>query len=347
MKNNSTSSKKRIILWTLLGFVTVLLIFSISSYIYIQSKLNLINRNSDVAVVNPEDEFFEEDTIDGEIEGEVLNPEDIEWPEDDGSDDITKPDENIINILLIGQDRRPGEGRARSDSMMIASMNKKNGSIKLISLMRDMYLQIPGYSDNRINTAYLFGGMKLLNEVIEKNFHVHIDGNIEVDFEGFIKGIDIIGGVDISITSKEATHLRNRGFSNLKAGMVHMDGKLALAYSRIRKIGDDFGRTQRQRNVILAAVRKIKDSSISDVMALANKVLPLVTTDMTNAQLLDLAYKALSMNLDNIEQYRIPVDGSYRDAWIRGMLVLVPDLEINRQELKKIIYDQTETFPTP
>lgn len=126
-----------------------------------------------------------------------------------------------------------------------------------------------------------------------------------------------------------------------------MDGKLALAYSRIRKIGDDFGRTQRQRNVILAAVRKIKDSSISDVMALANKVLPLVTTDMTNAQLLDLAYKALSMNLDNIEQYRIPVDGSYRDAWIRGMLVLVPDLEINRQELKKIIYDQTETFPTP
>ena len=137
---------------------------------------------------------FETDDENGS--GEEMDPEDVIWPEDDNG---VIRDKDIINILLIGQDRRPGEGRARSDSMMIATLNRKNGSIKITSLMRDMYVQIPGYSDNRINAAYAFGGMKLLNEVIAKNFLIHIDGNIEVDFEGFIEGIDIIGGVEISI----------------------------------------------------------------------------------------------------------------------------------------------------
>jgi LCP family protein required for cell wall assembly len=248
--------------------------------------------------------------------------------------------ENIINILLIGQDRRPGESRARSDSMMILTINKKNGTIKITSLMRDMYVQIPGYSDNRINAAYAFGGMQLLNDTIRKNFLIHIDGNVEVDFDGFTQGIDTIGGVEITLTKKEGEHLKKRGFSNATEGKNQMDGKMALAYARIRKIGDDFGRTERQRNVIMAAIQKVKGSSIPQIAALANKVLPFVTTDMTNDQILNLAFTALKADLNNIEQHRIPVDGSYKNASIRGMSVLVPDLTVNRQELKRIIYGQ-------
>ncbi len=203
-----------------------------------------------------------------------------------------------------------------------------------------MYVQIPGYSDNRINAAYAFGGMKLLNQTIEKNFKVHIDGNVEVDFEGFIEGIDIIGGVPITITKAEASHLSSQGFPNLSAGKVNMDGKLALAYARIRKIGNDHGRTERQRKVIVAAFEKMKGSSIPDIMALANKVFPCITTDLSNDQLINLGITALTSNLGTIEQHRIPIDGAYKDAWVRKMLVMIPDLEVNRQELKKIIYGE-------
>ena len=328
------SKKKKIVIWSLIVVFSLLLIGSLGAYIYLHSMLNLINRDTDShPVVNPEDEFFDEDDGDGE----VMNPEDIIWPDDET--DVFR-DKDVINILLIGQDRRPGEGRARSDSMMIATINKKNRSIKITSIMRDLYVQIPGYSDNRINTAYAFGGMKLLNEVIEKNFHVHIDGNIEVDFEGFVKGIDTIGGVTINLTEKEAEHLRKKGYDKAKAGECHMDGALALEYSRIRKIGNDFGRTERQRKVILAAVAKVKDSGLNNIIALANKVLPCVTTDMTNDQLINLVFTAFSSDLNNIQQYRIPTDGSYKDAKIRGMLVLVPDLIKVRQDLKDIIYGE-------
>jgi len=328
------SKKKRIILKVLLGFTSLLLIISIASYAYLHSLLNLMNRNDPSATISPEDEFFETDE---NGEGEWMNPDDILWPEDDNG---VIRDKNIINILLIGQDRRPGESRARSDSMMILSINRKTGSVRIISLMRDMYVQIPGYSDNRINASYAFGGMKLLNDTIRKNFLLHIDGNIEVDFDGFTQGIDTIGGVEISLTKREAEHLRSRGFPNAVEGKNHMDGKMALAYSRIRKIGDDFGRTERQRNVILSAVQKIRGASIPQMIALANKVLPFVTTDMSNDQIMSLVLIAAQADLNNIEQHRIPVDGSYKNARIRGMSVLVPDLIVNRQELKRIIYGQ-------
>jgi len=329
------SKKKTILLKILLAFTTLLLIISVASYAYLQSLLNLINRNEPSSTISPEDEFFETDE---NAEGEEMDPEEIMWPEN-GNGIIR--DKNIINILLIGQDRRPGENRARSDSMMILSINKKKNTIKLISLMRDMYVQIPGYSDNRINAAYAFGGMNLLDETIKKNLLIEVDGNIEVDFDGFIKGIDTIGGIEITLNKKEAAHLRGEGFSNAKEGTVQMDGEMALAYSRIRKVGkDDFERTERQRRVILAAIKKVKGSSIPQIIALANKVLPFVTTDMSNDQILNLAMTAIQADLNNIEQYRIPVDGSYQNAKIRGMLVLVPDLAVNRQELKKIIYGQ-------
>ena len=104
-----------------------------------------------------------------------------------------------------------------------------------------------------------------------------------------------------------------------------MDGKMALAYSRIRKVGNnDFGRTERQRKVILAAIQKVKGAGIPEIIALANKVLPCITTDMNNDEILNLAFTAAQADLNNIEQHRIPVDGSYKNAWIRGMLVLVP-----------------------
>src|SRR5665647_428567 len=178
--NQENKKKKHNRVKILLIILTVLLVVLSVGYYYLQSKLNLINRTTPTAVILPEEEYFEADedtTVDASKDTEV-NPDDVVWPVDE---DFMK-DKDIINILLIGQDRRPGEQRARSDSMMIATINKKNNTVSITSLMRDMYVQIPGYSDNRINAAYAFGGMELLDATIEKNFLVHIDGNIEVDF---------------------------------------------------------------------------------------------------------------------------------------------------------------------
>ena len=119
-------------------------------------------------------EKAEADGVDG------LDADSIDW----GNADIqVMEDEDVSNLLLIGQDRREGQDRQRSDSIIICSVNKEKGKIVLTSIMRDLYVPIPGYKDNRINAAYQFGGMELLDEVIEENLGIHIDGNIEVDFD--------------------------------------------------------------------------------------------------------------------------------------------------------------------
>lgn len=331
-------SKKQIILTLVLMLLISLLALFITLYIYVEQKLSLINRPVPLPTIAPEDEFFETEPPDEESKGkegyEELEPEEIDWP----SDAELIKNKNILNILLIGQDRRPGEKRSRSDSMILVTINKGDGTISLTSLMRDMYVQIPGYSDNRINAAYLFGGMELLDKTIEKNFNVHIDGNIEVDFDGFMEIINRIGGIDIHLNRQEAEHLKQQGFGEFTEGVVHMDGELALAYARIRKVGNaDYERTERQRRVLVTIFNKVKDLPLGDILNLVDHVFPLVTTDMTNGQIIALAYTVYKFNTNEIKTYRIPVNGSYKSALIRNMAVLVPDLNKNREALRKII----------
>lgn len=114
---------------------------------------------------------------------------------------------NIKSILLIGQDKREGESRQRSDSMILATLDKDQGTVSLTSFMRDLYVAIPGYSTTRINAAYAYGGMDLLDETLEENFGVKIDGNVEVDFEVFQVLVDKVGGIDLELTQAEADYI--------------------------------------------------------------------------------------------------------------------------------------------
>lgn len=354
-------NKKKLATWTKFTIIIalVIVIAMIGTFIYVNMTLNYINHPKDFAIVPPEAEYFEtderENTI-NEAEGsyisetsdvnkaseanktnDVIKTNDITWPTDG---DVLQ-DKSTINILLIGQDRRPGESRARSDSMIITTINKKNSTIKLTSLMRDLYVQIPGYSDNRINAAYAFGGMELLDATIMKNFQIHIDGNIEVDFDGFQQVINKIGGIDITINAEEATYLERRGFTGLSEGRMHMDGSLALGYSRIRYIGNsDYERTERQKRVLTTAFNNIKDLGLTKILGLANEILPLVTTDLSKGQIISFATSVVIMGVDNVGTFRIPVDNAYTSSSIRGMSVLVPDLTANRKALKDIIYGE-------
>ncbi len=287
--------------------------------------LGKINRVEDVEPIPVEEEYFETDEADPSLE--VVDPDSIVW-----DNAATRNDEDLINILLIGQDKRPGQGRQRSDSMILCSFNPETNELSMISFLRDLYVQIPGYSDNRLNAAYVFGGFPLLKSTLNTNFGVTVDGCVEVDFNGFKNVIDTIGGVDIELTEAEAKIIGD----GAKAGKSHLDGEHALMYARIRKLDSDFGRTERQRNVLNAVFSKLKDSSVSELLGLVNTILPMITTDMTNVQITSLAVKyAPSLINLKISTYHVPASGSYKNAMVRGMAVLVPDLA----EVKKAIFE--------
>ncbi len=255
-------------------------------------------------------------------------------------------DTGVLNILLIGQDGRDEEGvsGSRSDSMMIVSVDKGTDKVKMISLMRDMYVSIPGYEDNRINAAYSYGGVDLLKETIEENFKVKIDGNVQIDFESFKEIVDKLGGVEIDLSQEEADYLNTAYWQNgwtLTAGIQTLDGDQALAYSRVRQVGNsDFERTERQKKVLMSAFRKVKSQGIISMLSLAKDIYPMLDTDIGIGDMISLGTTAMGMEESDIESYRLPADGMYENQTIRGMQVLVPDLEANREYLYELLFGE-------
>lgn len=239
-------------------------------------------------------------------------------------------DDGLINILLIGQDRREGEGRQRSDSMIVCSINVKTKQVSLISFLRDLYVEIPGNGSNRLNAAYVFGGFDLLKETLMRNFDVAVDGCVEVDFDGFREVVDQIGGLDIELSEAEAKQVG----SGAQEGMNHLTGKQALRYARIRKIDNDFERTNRQRTVILTAYEKLKDSSLKNMIAAIKAALPYVTTDLSSVDIVTLATTLFPLlNKVEINSYQIPADGTFYNTYVNGMAVLMPDKDAIRDIL--------------
>lgn len=254
---------------------------------------------------------------------------------------------DTLNILLIGQDRRPGQSKnARSDAMILCTVNQRAKSVTLISFMRDMYVQIPGKNSNRINAAYAIGGTKLLAQCIEENFGVDIDGSVVVDFAAFTDAIDLAGGVNVELTEKEAAYLNSVVYkdqpqwnTDLQAGVNQLDGNQALAYARIRKIsGNDFGRTERQRKVLSALLNKVAKLTLPEIHKLMKDVLGQVSTDLTSRQIITYGLQLLpAIRNYQIKTQQIPAKGTYRDQRIDGMQVLVPDLDKNRELLNDIM----------
>ena len=255
----------------------------------------------------------------------------------------------IINILLVGSDkRRDWAETGRSDSAMIATLDTRHNQLKLTSLMRDMYLPIPGHGENRFNAAYSFGGVELLYQTIAENFEVSIDGYAVVDFYTFCKVINELGGVKIQLTDEEYRYLvsaypQKEWSHRLKPGKNHMSGAMALAYCRIRQDAQgDFGRTARQRNVLNAILIKAKKLSLSELLELAEKIVPEIATDLTNEEIISYMKTILFMGTTKIHQFRLPVDGSYTPQIIYGMDVLVTDVEQNREALQDFIENKVK-----
>jgi len=328
-----------LLLVLLLGMVGI---FMIESYAKLTGRKEDMYKGGDWA---SEDEFNASEENNPDIQGDVLDPSDIDW-----GDPATQigGGKDVINILLVGQDRRAGEGRCRSDSMILCTINKSAKTMTMTSFMRDMYVQIPGYSDNRINASYAFGGMELLDQCLNVNFGIVVDGNIEVDFSGFQEAIDIVGGIDIELTAAEARYLNrwgnwdvedNAGQWSLIEGVNHLNGSQALAFSRIREVGNgDYGRTNRQRTVLTKLIDKAKGLSLAEADKLLRKILPLLATDLSEKQIVRLVVELLPLLPElTINTQQIPANDAHYGAYVREMAVLIPDLEKNREILAEIM----------
>lgn len=252
---------------------------------------------------------------------------------------------DISNILLIGEENWQNDERGRTDSMMILTIDKKNSSIKITSLMRDTYVSIPGHSNNRLNAAYTIGGVSLLKDTIKENYGIEIDNTVLVDFKAFSNIIDTLGGIDINLSEAEVEWLtENNVGEGLKTGKNHLSGKQALVYARTRYVetkdgeANDFGRTNRQREILEIIYDEYRDSSITELIDSISEICPYITTDLTQSQIIDYVIASVSMDNEDIETLRLPMDNAYRNISVNGMAVLDLDWEENRNALQDFIY---------
>ncbi len=252
---------------------------------------------------------------------------------------------NVVNILLVGQDKRSGSDPQRTDAMILCTINMSTKTLTMTSFMRDMWVYIPDYYNQRMNLPYMLGGFKLLNETLDYNFGVSADYNIEIDFSGFMTAIDAVGGIEIELTSAEAKYLNENGnwgveanqHWQLKKGVNLLTGSQALAYTRIRKIDSDFKRTSRQRTVLTTLIEKAKTLGVTEMYNLAKEIIPLLRTDMTKGQMFGLILDVVPMLSDmEIVSQRIPKNGQYTNAVKNGAQVIVVEgdqLEANKKLL--------------
>ena len=336
--------------------VAVLLLLTLAvagvAFIYVDSMLGRMNYVSSDTTVTPEEASSidreewvttaPEDTSPIFDAGDVTFPSDLPSMEDQGKE--------IVNIMLVGQDARPGEPAQRSDSMILMTFNKKTGEVILTSFLRDQYVPIPGYGNTKLCHAYSYGGMTLLNKTLESQYGVQIDGNVTFNFEGFEKIIDMLGGVEITLTKKEAKALNDlvAGKWSLTEGKQTLTGLQALRYSRLRHIDSDFQRTERQRKVILSIIEAYKNCSLTEMMKILEETMPLITTNIPKNEIYSYAFNLFPMlSGAQMKTQQMPAAGTFQSGLIKvseGYMASCQfniDFAANREILNKIFDDES------
>ena len=251
------------------------------------------------------------------------------------------------NILLMGADNE--EGRGRTDTIIVASLG--GGKIKLTSIMRDTYVNLEGYGQNKINAAYRLGGEKLAMDTVNRAFGLNITRYAVIDFEGFSDLIDSVGGVAVRVSKAEMKEI-NKGldttWKRLGDGRpieylktygekVLLSGPQALAYSRIRKIDSDYVRTSRQRAVLEALLSKLRSNRTPVVLAkLMQTALSNIKTNINVFEIGAISVRLLSGS-QKVEQMRLPADGAFSSGTVDGAWVIKPDLPKNRKLLQAFL----------
>lgn len=344
MTEKHAAGKKKVpkpLLISIIVFSVIAILFG-SVYGFYHSKISLIDFN------------------DGKTSGDYVDPDDSEL--NVGADEMESAtagledkesisaegdlfySEDIINILLIGTDERTSNfsANARGDTCMLLSLNKKKHTVKLVSFERGMGVPIlsgayEGQYDWLTHT-FRYGGADLMMREIQECFRIKIDRYIRVNMKTFIDGINVIGGITVTLSQAEADYINKTDTQNVSAGVNHLNAEAALTYARCRSIDSDWIRIQRQRNVISAAMNQIKDLNIFEFNNTLNTVLPLVQTNLTEGEITGLLLLAPKFKGAEIEGMTIPTKGTYGSmTGLGGRNLFSVDFKTNTEILHDFI----------
>lgn len=279
--------------------------------------------------------------------------------------------DNVLNILLFGQDSpATEEDHGRSDTTILLSIDNVHKKLKLTSFQRDTYVSIPGHGENKINSAFTYGGERLSIDTIETNFGIKVDKYATVDFSSFREIIEALGGVDIELTLEEIKYINAQIDVNDQTDvtsflkydetkekqMVHLDGYQALWYARDRGeeslggnpeysfSGDDWDRTSRQRNLIQTIIKSLRENaSLTELVSIANKIGPLVTTNLKKGDITFLVSNMMAYIKYDMEELSLPTQGKwgYGTTPDGQSVIVIHDWDGVRKDVAKFIYEDS------
>ncbi|MFR7934651.1 MAG: LCP family protein [Clostridium perfringens] len=325
-KHFNFSKKQKITIFSLLAIL--ILIASVVGFFIFRFYNHSYEGNTDPAKVN---------TVD----------EDIKFKEVPG----------ITNILLLSSDARPGEDVSRSDSIMILTIDNINKKLKVTSLMRDMLVKIDGHGEEKLNHAFAYGGPTKTIETIQNNFGIKLHNYVIIDFNAFVKVIDAINGIEVTIKDYELDELNkyilDGGGSErdllTSPGTYNLNGYQALSYARIRKVGNgEYERTERQRAVLQIALEKVKDMSTVKLVSLLNELFPYIKTNISLGNAMDYGFTALNVGKNcnfEIEQFRVPIDSISKGGIIdnKGWVFVIDKVETSKA-LQEFIFNNNKNY---
>lgn len=330
MKKNK---KLKVLIIVLVSIVLIVVTAFAGTRIYIKSKLSKMNTVD-----------IPKDSVSLGIDENLFSTTNTEKSSD-------KNNEEIKNILLLGIDSRdPKDDVSRSDSMMVLTIDKKHNKLKLTSIMRDSLVNIEGHGQEKITHAHAYGGALLSIKTVNQNYNLNITDYIQVNFFGLEKIIDYIGGVPINVKSNEVFYV-NSGVDEVSkieqvspthinsVGLQNLNGRQAVAYSRIRYTGNsDFERTERQRTVLSAILNKLSSRNATEIPRVIDTIMPYVETSLKPDDIMSTTTYILSHGMTNMVQSRVPYDGLYKNATVQGLSVLVWDKEPTIKKLHEFIF---------
>lgn len=327
--NNKPNGRKgkKVLVIVLIIILLLIVVGIVAGIIYYNSVLSMMSRPEDVTVETLSDDELAEllgiSTETTEAVTETTSPEET-WPK-------IVSDQNVTNIMVIGQAAREGEEHRLADSNILISINREQKTLTMTSILRDLRVNIPAYEGhqagfNRINVVYHLGSyytgkvsssMDMISMCIENNFGVHVDHVVEIDFDMFNEIVNLLGGITVDLSKAEVDYLKYYYPSifdeDMQEGTHLLNGWQSLGYARMRKVGNgDWDRTERQRFIITQLLGKLKDMGIMDIHAMFQTILPRIVTNMTNEEITNYAFEFIPMLKDlTIQSFRIPADGTW------------------------------------
>lgn len=358
----SSAGKRALYIFTsLLGVVVILMSVVYGGINHYYSKMTIVDVDKEgYGEYVPDNDLPDEEVSDSDDHTGDIDPKDLPYGTTELEYDFSDPD--ITNIILLGTDSRVrGLWRTASDAMIIVSINRKTHKLFFSSFMRDtlVYIRKGGNhreaGNDKLNAAFAYGNSKMLFETYEDNFGIKLDKFVQFDFYSFVYLVDSIGGIDMYVRKNEIKYMNdvylfelnkpalyNRPFGTdylpLKTGTFHLNGKQALAYTRVRYVGGDYERTERQRKVIDEILKKVKTMSATKLNKFAERALKCVTTNLSQTEVMSLLMEAPEVLKYELVSTRIPIEKTYHGDKLKGQYVLIIDLKKNADYWYSLVY---------